>query len=579
MKLRARLVNAVEAPPPPYVSEAEQKTWYLGGPDWENRYFRRDIFANLPTRFSIPSAEEYSTLYHEVGEKEANLFLLGIQERITPLSIKLASSDDDLVELGKRVARECRLLLSCNHSLSLTLSALERYCNRYGVEFPYANRSRTGTGTVSVTGIISRLTDDKWWRRVLRKAHSRIVEKEAIRLGLVHRRAGLYVSEETLKRYIQQKRRNQKSLCGVMAINELGDEISLEDLAEKSLSNPKNRRAELMMRIAGFDEVARLIGDVGVFLTITCPSRMHSRQFKSGGKNPKFDDESFPRESQAYLRKVWARSRAKLQRMKIRIYGFRVAEPHHDGTAHWHLLLFVAKEHRDNLVEIVRHYALEDCPDEEGAKEYRFKCENIDPKKGSAAGYLAKYISKNIDGHGLQEEDEADPKQKATRVNAWASIWGIRQFQQIGGPPVGVWRELRRVPEFKNIEGILGKAVRAADDGDWKSFVNLMGGPKCTRAEHPIELDRKELPGAGQYGDPLGERVVGVKCGNVLLCTRVHEWTIKFGKREDKNCTQVEGVNRRAVPITVRNSLPMSDLSLKRLSMAGLSMQPPLLSP
>ena len=109
------------------------------------------------------------------------------------------------------------------------------------------------------------------------------------------------------------------------------------------------------------------------------------------------------------MRKVWSCIRAKLQREKIKIYGFRVAEPHHDATPHWHMLLFVAPEQRKRLREIIHHYALQDSPDEEGANKHRFKYESIDPSKGSAAGYIAKYISKNIDGYGIQEEDGPEP--------------------------------------------------------------------------------------------------------------------------------------------------------------------------
>lgn len=37
-------------------------------------------------------------------------------------------------------------------------------------------------------------------------------------------------------------------------------------------------------------------------------------------------------ETQRYLCSVWRKVRAKLHREEIRIFGIRLAEPHHDGT-------------------------------------------------------------------------------------------------------------------------------------------------------------------------------------------------------------------------------------------------------
>lgn len=252
---------------------------------------------------------------------------------------------------------------------------------------------------------------------------------------------------------------------------------------------------------------------------------MHARHAKSGDPNPKYDG-TLPPQAQKHLCKQWSKIRAKLNRRDISYFGFRIAEPHQDGTPHWHLLVFVQPEHLETLKAIFRHYALEVDGDEEGAQQHRFKWELIDKTKGSAIAYVAKYISKNIDGHALTEDEgRLDPQSKAERVTAWASTWGIRQFQQFGGVPVGLWRELRRAAG-EIADDTLQAAFEAADQGDWSQFLHVLGGVAPKRKDLPIQLAKVETEELGKYGDPQEKKLIGVKTENFVLRTRTHTWRL-----------------------------------------------------
>jgi hypothetical protein len=301
------------------------------------------------------------------------------------------------------------------------------------------------------------------------------------------------------------------------AISEDGEILTVAELAEHSLSNPALRRGEMMVRTKGLEDVSRECDHVAIFVTLTCPSRMHARHSGSGAPNENYDGTT-PKRAQDYLCRVWSDIRSNLKNRYIDIYGLRIAEPHHDGTPHWHMLLFVPPLHLASVKNIIRRYALADSPDEPGAQQYRVKFENIDPNKGSAVGYIAKYIGKNVDGTGIDLDENGIPAAESIgRVTAWAHLHGIRQFQFIGGAPAGLWRELRKIkePVIADAPEAIAAAWCAAQktedrQADYAGLIRAVGGPTVKRSEQCIQLATATNQRAGRYGWETGARPIGI---------------------------------------------------------------------
>lgn len=403
-----------------------------------------------------------------------------------------------------------------------------------------------------ILSVMVRLLSAKWWEKRINRTWDRLQEHINILLGKVRKGVSAYVSNATMKVVRERKRAMMRWLAESEVMNTKHDlVISMKDCWEASNANPVNRRNEMMVRARGFSDYAEEQGHVGVFFTWTAPSRFHAWKTGRNGKtveNEKYEGAT-PRETCAYLAKLWSLTRAALKRGDAPVYGFRVCEAHHDGTPHWHLLLFMRPADKWRVISTLQRYALshdraELIRDPKGLPSHtdftpRFDWEEIDPTKGDAAGYIAKYIAKNIDGAYLDDDEEADApaNEAALHAVAWASWWGIRTFQQIGGAPVGVWRELRRISNAKKHGDLVGppkpvlqdprfEAARyAADNGIFRCYLHAMGGALATRAEHPIKLAHLIEEQANCYGEDI-KRLMGLHTARLGIKTRLQGWEV-----------------------------------------------------
>lgn len=408
---------------------------------------------------------------------------------------------------------------------------------------------------------LARLRCKRWWRRGLRRQHWRRVEQRHRADGLVRKMGEPYISDHGVRR--QRVRRSQaREFLGAMAAlnTDTGAISDLASAAEHGLSNPVVRRCELLARIRGMEETYRQAGELrrAEFWTLTAPGRMHA--LSADGRHPVGYRGETPTDVRDYLQGVWSRVRAGLARRGIECAGLRIAEPHADGTPHYHFLILLPPSRATEAWALFAAHGLAVDPNAPGAQQHRVKREVIRAGE-SAVGYVIKYVSKAIDGEGVGLDFAGlDAVESAERVAAWASCWGVRQFQFFGAPAVGPWRELRRVDA---VEGEIPDALVAVHEAAREGrYADYLGDPASVSLRTVLGD-----PEEGVYGDQV-RSVVGVDLLGVAMRTRdnweiMPRWALDqifngFGlaicpstrgpggeasRTRFNNCTQAEGID------------------------------------
>lgn len=409
-----------------------------------------------------------------------------------------------------------------------------------------------------IPGSLARMLCADWWYRKLWQMRCEWREEQLRAVCLVNKKASPYVSYEAVIHKREQRRKSLEFFRSHELVNAEGDTLDMEEVVNASSSNPAHRRNEMMACVKGLELIAEMRGECAVFYTITCPSRFHAT-LNNGRPNPKWTSATV-RQSSDYLVNMFAAFRKAMHKAGLRWYGVRVAEPHHDGTVHWHLLCFMRKKDRKSITALLRKFAIREDREELGTNTGpRFKSELINPRKGTPTSYIAKYISKNIDGRGLAQEISKETggslRDNAENVNAWASLHRVQQFRFFGIPGRQAYRELRLLagqakrdlPPLKPIPGkpeltpeilaalanarpVIGNSrldavLAAADAGCFATYIMAQGGVLVPRKHHLVRTAYELNDEPSTYGDH-GIRIYGVwsPIHEGRICTHAVKW-------------------------------------------------------
>ncbi|MCC4787703.1 replication endonuclease [Vibrio splendidus] len=203
------------------------------------------------------------------------------------------------------------------------------------------------------------------------------------------------------------------------------------------------KAAEAYLEMLGMEEIAKELGYIFLFITLTCPPEYHSNSTR-GGKKSKWKAYS-ARESHEFLQEQYRKLGKSFDKeigMGLRFgienggaFGKKVVEPHKDGTAHWHIILFCKPSKIERYKELFMHFFSRKSKNnqsygceirEQGKDEFGNK---IKGNEASPASYILKYMQKT---QNIRMEDGNIIDDNNIAVDAWKHATRIRTQSNFG---------------------------------------------------------------------------------------------------------------------------------------------------
>jgi hypothetical protein len=447
------------------------------------------------------------------GLLDAKGFLEGLSTYCEQMPLNMSIKAEGLYLTINELSEHCKKIIKIRDKQGvdshLIINEIESIALSLGI---------TACNGKSMRGKLNRYSNGKWWWSKIKPIYNRSIENVMRYINVIWKKFQVYVSDRFLTLSRENKKRNEIFLKSLIALKDSNEEIELSKISNSSLSNPNNRVAELKARISGLEQYADQYGYKTDLVTVTAPSRFHCVH-ENGTSNIKWDESSV-RTVHQYFTNLWDCIISKFHRDNIQVSGFRVVEPHHDGTPHWHFILFSKIEYRELALNIIHKYFLKDSPREKGASEHRVRVNDLSQNKKS--NLKGSYILKGID---LSPKNKSQKDlDNSERMNAWGCVWGIRQFAQFGGPSVNLWREARRIAQSSQVDD--NPIWKSVLNGNWSEFIEMCGGLNIPKNDRKIKIFKEFDETLNSYAEERGYVISGLVINQKLHKLKPSLWKI-----------------------------------------------------